>query len=633
MQLLHPFSPLILTQTAPTQTAPIQTAPGNDFNAQWQGLQNDLINVLPGLLGALVIFVVGVILAFLLASLTRKLLRRTNVDDRIAASVMGEERARTTHVENIFGSIVFWVVLVLAAVAALNVLNLNTVSQPLNSFLGQIFGFLPRLGAAVILGLIAWIVATLTKVIVIRSARAFGLDERLGQGNSDAGNRNAGNRNATTSTVGRSTTGRNTAEYSTAGYGDPGYGNTGYSDAESTTQWSNEGINEGSNESNEENRFLVSETLGNALYWFILLFFLPLILGVLNLQGPLLPVQNLLNDILAALPRILMAVLIGVAGWILARIVRGIITNLLSAAGTDRLGHQFGLGRTTGSRSLSWLLGTVVYVLILIPTAIAALDALQIQSISAPAIAMLNQILSAIPQIFTAALILFAGYFIGKFVADLVTNILQSIGFDNVFSWLGLRNPTRPGTSTNLYRVEDRRTPATEPTPPPTPSVTVRTPSEIMGIVVLVGIMLFATVAATNVLNIPGLSAIVTGLLIVFGQILVGLAIFAVGLYLANLAYNLISSSGGYQAQILGQIARVAIIALVAAMSLQQMGIASSIVNLAFGLLLGAIAVATAIAFGLGSREVAGEQTRRWLNNFQQNSNGGQREQERTPFR
>jgi len=51
------------------------------------------------------------------------------------------------------------------------------------------------------------------------------------------------------------------------------------------------------------------------------------------------------------------------------------------------------------------------------------------------------------------------------------------------------------------------------------------------------------------------------------------------------------------------------------------MGIAPSIVNLAFGLLLGSIAVAIALAFGLGSREIAAEQVREWLNNFKSSRN------------
>jgi hypothetical protein len=68
----------------------------------------------------------------------------------------------------------------------------------------------------------------------------------------------------------------------------------------------------------------------------------------------------------------------------------------------------------------------------------------------------------------------------------------------------------------------------------------------------------------------------------------------------------------------LAQIARIAIIALVLPMALQQMGIAGNIVELAFGLLLGAIAVAIALAFGLGSRDIAATQVREWLSSFKE---------------
>jgi hypothetical protein len=88
--------------------------------------------------------------------------------------------------------------------------------------------------------------------------------------------------------------------------------------------------------------------------------------------------------------------------------------------------------------------------------------------------------------------------------------------------------------------------------------------------------------------------------------------------YLANLAFSIITSSGSGQARILGHAARIAIIAFVSAMALRQMGVATDIVNLAFGLLLGAIAVAITLAFGLGGRNIAAEQVRNWLNSFRQ---------------
>ena len=214
-------------------------------------------------------------------------------------------------------------------------------------------------------------------------------------------------------------------------------------------------------------------------------------------------------------------------------------------------------------------------------------------------------------------LILVVAYVLGKFVADLVTNILTSVGFNNIFYWLGIQaTPYTPVARATVPPPAPGQTTlqaSSLSTAPPT-----RTPSEIVGVVVLVGIVLFAAVAAIDVLNFSGLKAIVLGVIGIFGQILAGLVVFAVGLYLANLAYSLISSSNTSQAKILGQTARVAIIALVSAMALQQIGIAPNIVNLAFGLLLGAVAVAIAIAFGLGGRDAAGEQVREWLASFKQ---------------
>ena len=294
-----------------------------------------------------------------------------------------------------------------------------------------------------------------------------------------------------------------------------------------------------------ERPLLLSDTVANALYWFIFLLFLPLILEALQLQQALLPVNNLLNQILAAIPKILEAVLIGFVGWLLAMVVRRIVTNLLAAAGADGLGARFGISRTSGGQSLSWIVGTIVYVLILIPTAIAALNALDIQAISQPAVAMLNDILSAVPKIFTAALILAVAYILGRWVGDLVTNILRGIGFNNVFSWLGVqpKQPLRLKPSS----IDPDATLLQEPELP------ARTPSEFVGIVVQVGIMLFAVVAATDVLGIPALTAIVSGIVLVAGRVLSGLVVFAIGLYLANLAFSLIASSGTRQARLLAK--------------------------------------------------------------------------------
>jgi hypothetical protein len=362
-----------------------------------------------------------------------------------------------------------------------------------------------------------------------------------------------------------------------------------------------------------ENQVLPSETLGNALYWFVFLFFLPLILDVLDLRGPLAPVQNLLNEILSALPNIFKAALIGLVGWFVARIVRELVTNLLAAAGTERLAAKIGLNRAAPGQSLSGLLGTVVYLMVLIPTAVAALDALQIPAISGPATSMLQRVLDIIPQILTAAAILAVAYVVSQFIGDLVTNLLNGLGFNNIFRALGLHSLHQSiDTTTTTPPVQG--VPTARGTIVPSPSK--QTPSEVAGLVARIGVMLVAAVAATGVLGIDSLTQLVNGLLLIAGQVLSGIVVFAIGLYLANLAHSVVASSGTQQSRTLAQIARLAIITFVGAMALQQMGIAASIVNLAFGLMLGAIAVAVAISFGLGGRDVASEQLRDWLTGF-----------------
>jgi hypothetical protein len=89
--------------------------------------------------------------------------------------------------------------------------------------------------------------------------------------------------------------------------------------------------------------------------------------------------------------------------------------------------------------------------------------------------------------------------------------------------------------------------------------------------------------------------------------------ILATGIYLANLAYDTVMASNTSQAKMLAQAARISVLIFSGAMALRHMGLANEIINLAFGLLLGAIAVAVALAFGLGGREIAAREIDKWL--------------------
>jgi len=336
----------------------------------------------------------------------------------------------------------------------------------------------------------------------------------------------------------------------------------------------------------DEGEVPLSQTLGEAVYWLVFLLFLPAVLGALELQGLLEPVQGLVDSVLAAIPNLSAAGLILLIGWFVARIVQRIVTNLLAAVGSDRLSEKVGLASALGKQKLSGLIGLVVYILILIPVLIAALDALKMTAITQPASEMLDTILGAFPAIFGAFLVLAIAYVVGRVVSGLITNLLAGFGFNAILARLGVGKELVEGK---------------------------RTPSEIVGYLVLVAIMFFASIEALRLLNFELLAEGLAQVTAFAGQVILGLIIFAIGLYLANLAASTIQVSDTAQAGLLALVARVAILVLTGAMALRQMGLANEIVNLAFGLLLGAIAVAVALAFGLGGREIAGRELANWL--------------------
>jgi Conserved TM helix len=356
-------------------------------------------------------------------------------------------------------------------------------------------------------------------------------------------------------------------------------------------------VGEGAN-----NGMLPSKTIADLSFWAILFFFLLPVLDTLGLGSSLAPVQNLSADVLSAVPKLIKAVIIGVVSWFVAKIVRDIVTNIAAAAGSERLASRLGLTRSMPNQTLAGIAGTLVFVTILVPGIISALQALDIEAISGPAILMLNQITLMLPRVLTAGALIALSYFIGRFLSELVTSTLATLGFDNIIRVLGLSNLVNEAAPQRTDSIEG--------------GSNAKTPSQLAGILVLVATMLTAAISATNILGIPSLTMITESVLFIGSQILIGLVVFAVGLFLANLAFRLISASGTRQSNILAQTARIVIIVLVGAMGLQRMGIAPDIVNLAFGLTLGALAIAAAIAFGLGGRDVAGEQLRQWLTSF-----------------
>jgi hypothetical protein len=354
----------------------------------------------------------------------------------------------------------------------------------------------------------------------------------------------------------------------------------------------------------------IGKWVATAVYWLILAVTLVAFLDALQLEAVSAPFNGFLTQVLSYVPRLGGAAVLLGAAWITATLVRTLVTRGLARFNLDNRLAEQSAGASGSPVVVTETLGNALYWFVLLLFLPLVLDTLQLQGLLAPVQNLLDQILSALPKVLTAGLLVAVFYFIGRFISGLVTSLLTSIGFNRITSVLGL-----PDLTPNARNPFDEPTGATAPrTGTPLPN---RTPSQIAGIVTLVGIVLFGVVTATEVLGLPALTTMMNSILAISARVLVGVGIFAVGLYLSNLAFNLIAMSGGRQSRLLAQTARICILAFVAAMALQQMGIASSIVNLAFGLLLGAVAVAIALAFGLGGRDVAAERIRGFLNDFE----------------
>lgn len=490
---------------------------------QIQNLQ-DTAQGLSSLLAPAVIIVGGLILSLLAGWVVALLVRKTGADAKLATLLSKDEPLPKTTFARLAGRITFWVGILLTLVAFLNHVELEGAAAPLNALLAEILQYAPRvLGAALIL-LVAYIVARILRYLIVTALGKTQIDERISEQLAET--------------------------------------------------------------EDEEGVIPVSKTLADTVYWLVFLLFLPAALGALELRGLLDPVTGMFASFLGFIPNLVSAGLILVVGWIVARLVQRILTNLSAAAGVDRLSEKVGIQKALGKQQLSNLIGVVAHVLIILPVAIAALEALSIESITRPASQMLGMLLNALPAIFAAGVVVVVSYFIGRAVAELVTNLLSSAGFDNILVKLGV---TEEGADTER-----------------------RPPSNVGGDIVMIAIMLFAFIEAASLLGFTNLAGLTTELLEVGGHILLGLAIIALGLYLGKAASNVIDRSQIKRSDLLAMIARVAILILATAMGLRQMGLANEIIVTAFSLTLGALAVAFALAFGLGGREEAAEQLKQW---------------------
>ncbi len=323
----------------------------------------------------------------------------------------------------------------------------------------------------------------------------------------------------------------------------------------------------------------LAKPLASLIKALLTIFVLMAVLQHFGLTDVLAPLKTMLNKFLAAIPNIIGAGVIGYAGWVIAKIVSE-LTGVALGKVDRQLALKMGDQGTQGVK-LSKIGSSFIFAAILIPVAVSALGVLNIPSITEPASDMLNKLLAAIPNIIGAGIILAVTYFVAKFVVSMLTSVLDGINLNGMPQKLGLT-----GVFSDSF-----------------------TPTKLVGNVIMFFAMLTAATAAVNTLGIDIISNIFAKVLEFGGGILVGGVILLVGYFLSTLAYNKLSQYGSAG---IASIARFAILGLVLAMGLRAMGLADNIVNMAFGFTLGAVAIAAALAFGLGGREAAKRIANSW---------------------
>lgn len=330
----------------------------------------------------------------------------------------------------------------------------------------------------------------------------------------------------------------------------------------------------------------LGDAMGKALFWVTMLVAVPAALGALGMEGLLQPMQAMVEKLLAFLPNLVGAGLILGLGWILATVAQRAVTSTLRAVQSDRLAERFGLAQVTGETGISNFAGVLIFTLLIIPVAIAALDALDIRSISGPAQQMLTSILDAIPNIFAAAIVLLLAFLIGRFASTTLASLLPTVGFDKVGDRVGLTGEVLAGTPL----------------------------SKVAGYVAFFAIMVFGLIEAAKLLNFAVVSDMLSTILALGGQILLGSVIIVFGVVAADFVAGIVEKSK--DAKPVAGLLRIAIIVLSVAMGLRQMGIANEIITLGFGLFLGALALGAAIAIGWGGKETAGRLLEKWTKNL-----------------
>jgi len=310
---------------------------------------------------------------------------------------------------------------------------------------------------------------------------------------------------------------------------------------------------------------------GTGAFWVTMMFVAIACLKALDLDEVSGPLSGLLDQFFGFIPKIIGAAAIGAVAYLIATVAKiGTHKGLSLSEADTRLKLQPG--------TLTNSLPMAAFCFILLMFLPAIFGALQMKELSEPVQGIVKQITDFLPNMISAGIIMAVFFFIAKLASTLITNLLSGTGFNKFPQHLGLMSET-----------------STMATPP----------SELAGKASM-GVILFMGIAQSiKLLKLDMVSGFFDEAVAFAVPVVIGVAILGVGLWLANMARKAVTASNMANSAMVSNIAFGAIMVLSGVIALKKMGLAGEIVDLGFGLTLGGMALALALAFGLGGRDAA----------------------------
>ncbi|QWQ29310.1 mechanosensitive ion channel [Bacillus sp. JNUCC-22] len=475
----------------------------------------DMLTTYLSKLPNLIIALIVLLIGWGIAKIIEKAVYKGLQKTKIDDRLFAEKKPARYSSEKVISKVIYFIALIIVFILFFNILHLTTVASPFVSMLSAITAAVPSILKAGLILLVGWAAASLFSYLVKKAGMKLAENGRL-------------------------------------------------------RKWTMV---------SEEAEMSRSVTAASRIvFYFVLLLFLPGVLAALQISGVSGPFTNMIQSVLSFIPKLFAAALIVLIGWLVARLVRDIVTNFLASIGTERLAARMGLSIYLKDTSLSAIIGTIVYVLIFIPVIISALDRLDVAGISEPASAMLHTVFTMLPNIIIGIVLIIAGIWIGKWVNSIVSGLLHRAGFDSLLGKMGFEQTG-------------------------TPKLTL---SQTVGMIVQIIIVLLFTAEALQLVHLEFLVVIATGIIAYLPNVLAAVFILGIGLLAGQLVSRLLAGMlSGKEFRFLAPLAKYTIITLSIFMALDQLGVADTIVNAAFILILGGFALAFGLSFGLGGKDFA----------------------------